>query len=147
MRISIQEHAEIFEWWRLHRGRLNYIREQFQCCLKVQMFILWKANESNTHLGVVYNRNVSVKEPKKARGYKNFSCNEVNTLCLIEKVSGVKKKIPEVLGLKLRQKGDFRYEMWTEWRKRINVEFLEKAYLLLFYVLVYLSNNNIVSIV
>lgn len=129
MRISIQEHAEIFEWWRLHRGRLNYIREQFQCCLKVQMFILWKANESNTHLGVVYNRNVSVKEPKKARGYKNFSCNEVNTLCLIEKVSGVKKKKYQkcwvwnwdkrgILDMKCEQNEE-RGLMLNSWRKLI----------------------------
>lgn len=52
------------------------------------------------------------------------------------------------LGLNLRQKGDFRDNILTEWRrKRINAESLEKAYLLLFYVPDYLSNSNIMGIV
>lgn len=48
-----------------------------------------------------------MKEPKKARGYKNFSCNEVNTLCLIEKVSGVKKKNTRSVGFEIETKGGF----------------------------------------
>lgn len=28
MRFSIQEHVNLFEWWRLHRGNLNYSGEQ-----------------------------------------------------------------------------------------------------------------------
>lgn len=39
-RFSIQEDARIFEWWKLYRGRLKYVRQQSEHCLKVKHLFL-----------------------------------------------------------------------------------------------------------
>lgn len=55
MRFSIQEDSMIFEWLRLYKGRLKYVRQQSEHCLKVK-HLFFERHMGVTELGASYDK-------------------------------------------------------------------------------------------